>query len=148
MKYYFYFFLLISVFITANSNCQTKNKNVNKNILIGQFTDCTVDEGSGDATGTGELKIEQKKGKYSGYFTQHYGTEGASFKKVPLTDLIINDKDNTISFKIKWFEEDNIKNPKSKVVTATGKFSKKGIALKFLGIYKDVLDVNLVSTKM
>lgn len=147
MKIFFYFFLVISVFIIANSYCQTKNKSGNKIQITGLYDNCSVDAETGDATCTGELKIEQKDSKYIGSFTQHYGTEGEHYKNVPLTDLIINDNDHSISFKIKWFEGDDPKHLQSKVVTATGKFNNKGIALKFTGIYNDVLDVTLARTK-
>jgi len=70
------------------------------------------------------------------------------FKSKKIQSLLEENEELKTKFQAIHNQEDNIKNPKSKVVTATGNFSKKGIALKFLGIYKDVLDVNLVSTKM
>jgi len=92
---------------------------------------------SGDMYGTGDIKIEKKNGNYSGYFTQSYGTEGREYPIVALTDLVINEKDRTITFKVNWSEGDDLINPKYKVVTAKGKFDKKGINLKLYGVYED-----------
>ncbi len=105
----------------------------------GNYNDCWGDEESGDSGCGYILTIEKNNGIYSGNIIQGYpdATDGSTFPKQILKNLIIDETSGEISFSFTAFtiiwQESGVMKQSEKELTAKGKITCKAITLNIQG---------------
>ena len=106
----------------AKSNCSF---NISRS-----YTDFWADQESGDMGGTAMIDFNKlADGNYEAKIEQRFGTEGSTYPKQTVNNLLIDEKGN-ISFEVKWFIDDFGDKTKSKLIKAKGTITKTILKFK------------------